>query len=554
MTTCTPKTCASLGYNCGTASDGCGGTLSCGGCGGGQTCSSNHCTSTALPYPTRPTVKGLQPDFWGNIDEISGNAVHGVAMNLVWAFWETNLVAPVNGVCSNGGVAYQGHCFVVDQGNANAIKAYSDRGVVVTGIVYGAPAWARRNCSGAQLAADYFCAPTEAGAADYGRFAGFLAWYFNGLNGHGRVADFVIHNEVNASTWFNPGCTKSTCKNKKDEWVKAYAQSYNAAYDAVKKEQPNAKILFSFDHHFGSTYDSMINDAAPAFSAETFLSKLIPQVGTRDWRIAWHSYPPNLLVPSFSANDYPRITFGNVGVLAGWLRKNYPNDPHAWEIQLTENGINGKTGDANMQAKQNDFLCKAFEAVNGTPGIESMIYHRMLDHSTELAAGLGCGLRNSDTSAKPAWTTYALANQPGHLNCGFQYIVGQSEPKTHLIRGSKGGKHWATTRILPSGYAQDGVNWLLLRNPKAGTHMLYECCLGNGTTCDHSFVSTAANCENQFPMGPLGYAYDTQVSGTVPLYRCYSSKTNDHMISAAANCEGYTIENNGAPLGYVYPN
>jgi hypothetical protein len=36
--TCTPKTCTGLGINCGSASDGCGGSLQCGFCPGGQTC------------------------------------------------------------------------------------------------------------------------------------------------------------------------------------------------------------------------------------------------------------------------------------------------------------------------------------------------------------------------------------------------------------------------------------------------------------------------------------------------------------------------------------
>lgn len=42
---CTPKTCSSLGYTCGSASDGCGKTLSCGSCATGQTCTSGKCVS-----------------------------------------------------------------------------------------------------------------------------------------------------------------------------------------------------------------------------------------------------------------------------------------------------------------------------------------------------------------------------------------------------------------------------------------------------------------------------------------------------------------------------
>ncbi|NCA80852.1 MAG: hypothetical protein EOM76_11855, partial [Sphingobacteriia bacterium] len=42
---CAPKTCAFLGYACGTASDGCGDTLNCGSCASGQTCSSGQCVA-----------------------------------------------------------------------------------------------------------------------------------------------------------------------------------------------------------------------------------------------------------------------------------------------------------------------------------------------------------------------------------------------------------------------------------------------------------------------------------------------------------------------------
>jgi hypothetical protein len=40
---CTPTTCAAFGYNCGTASDSCGGTLSCGTCRKHKTCVTNVC-------------------------------------------------------------------------------------------------------------------------------------------------------------------------------------------------------------------------------------------------------------------------------------------------------------------------------------------------------------------------------------------------------------------------------------------------------------------------------------------------------------------------------
>jgi hypothetical protein len=51
--TCVPTTCADLGKNCGSVSDGCGGTLSCGTCGTGTTCGGG---GTANVCGTAPTL------------------------------------------------------------------------------------------------------------------------------------------------------------------------------------------------------------------------------------------------------------------------------------------------------------------------------------------------------------------------------------------------------------------------------------------------------------------------------------------------------------------
>ncbi len=48
--TCTPTTCSALGAQCGSASNGCGGTLSCGTCGSGLSCNaSNQCVASCTP-------------------------------------------------------------------------------------------------------------------------------------------------------------------------------------------------------------------------------------------------------------------------------------------------------------------------------------------------------------------------------------------------------------------------------------------------------------------------------------------------------------------------
>ena len=537
---CKPKTCAEQGKKCGSISDGCGKTIQCGSCSSSQDCKNNVCvdkpTSVRDTYPVRKSIKSLQPDFQDRA-QIIGNEVHGVAMNLVWAEWQPQQSKS----CGANQVQYDGYCFNKNQAIIDAIREYTNHGVVVTAVVYGVPDWARRDCVNPKkrvVQAPMFCAPVDGKASDYGRFAGFVANFFNGEKGNGRVADFVIHNEVNSYMWFNIGCSDTNCN--LNTWTRVYADSYNAAYDYIKKEQKNAKVLISFDHYFGAT-------KGISYRADNFLKTLVPKLGNRDWMLAFHSYPPDLASPEFGANDYNNhgiISFGNIGVLAGWLRQNYPNDPHAWEIQLTENGINGVG--ASMQQRQRAQLCQAFRNVLGTPGITSFVYHRLVDHPDEVAGGLGCGLWNEDRSPKPAWTTFALANRKGvgagWPSCGFDIL-----PYVPLMRGYNGKKHWVTSRQFPSGVKVEQT-WHILREQAPNTQLVYECRVG-GPNGDHTLISTFANCENQFNMGPMGYVYKTQVAGTSPIYRCYIATTGDHFISSDPNCEGQKEE---SLIGYGF--
>ena len=361
-----------------------------------------------------------------------------------------------------------------------------------------------------------------------------------------KLLAFMIHNEVNQNVWFDVGCGDGKACDP-GQWLDSYAADFIAAYDAILAAQPEARVLVSLDHHFGAQWDTPSAQPHPMLSGQSVLLGVHARVGGRKWRVAMHPYAPNLLATDFSELDFAKegkVTYGSLGVLAGWLRQHFPDQPSAHEVHLTESGVNSLAPQAS-EAAQDAAVCDALRAVLGTPGVVNHVYHRMTDHPDELAQGLGIGLRRSDGSAKPAWTRWALANRkdltPPKLDCGYEIL-----PYVRLKRGFKPGVgHWATTRLLPPGYGQEADSWRLAREPEPGTVLLFGCQVGA-----HNFVTANPSCEGQATLGPLGYAWQVAPAGSKPIYRCRVGDGQDHFVSSHPACEGQVVEQ---LLGYGLP-
>ncbi len=491
-------------------------------------------TDAALPYPVRSNyrIKGVRPEDWANRDDISKSNAGSVQLYFYWAFWEPTKKAPPCDAGANE-EAYDGHCFVVPSDVDDAVRDWTSRGVAVTATVFYVPSWARtkRVCSPAAPGYEYFCVPDD--AADYARFAGFLAHRYDGKHGHGRVADFNVSFLANDSSLFDIGCGQGTPCDA-SAWLGVYADNYNAAYDRIVAEQSTAKVFVALSYRFLGADDT--SGPTPSLSGTTFLTGLAPRVAPRAWRVSFMAAVSN----SLSVDTDPNVTLGNVGIVSGWLWKTFPNVPSALDVQITEGGIDAASpGSPSLQSTS---LCTAFRNVLGTPGVSIFNYTRMKDFPAEAARGLAAGLRASDGTARPAWNVWANANRndlvPTQLSCGFDDL-----PYVRVTRSTYQGFHWASSRAPPANFTVE-ASALLLRDEAPGTVMLFECRIA----ANRNFVTRDRTCSGGTPYGPVGYAYTSPVAGSVALYRCFNAATTDHFVSADSACEGMSV---GEFLGYA---
>ncbi|WP_307376730.1 DUF5722 domain-containing protein [Microbacterium sp. W4I20] len=353
-------------------------------------------------FPAPATKKGLQVQLTDDADELGvGHAAINIALD-----------EAIQTDASNDAIAFEhdGETYHFNKKYMTdldqTIKPLSDNGMVVNAILiaydneYSNPGAAdliihpdaARGASGAVVYA--FNTVDENSRFFRGTMAFLADRYTREDQAHGRVVGWIVGNEVNTGwIWQNMG-EKSI-----NRYVDDYERAVRWVDTTVRNEYAQARTYISLDHYWTISNDGAeptryyqgrdVLDRMNAVSAEG---------GQYGWNVAYHPYPENLGNPAtwndqtaIDSVDTPRVTFKNLHILGQYLLQDeltYEGDQR--RIILSEQGFHAPGNDeANADLQAAAYAYGYYRAVS-TPGIDSFILHRHVDHKLE--GGLRLGL------------------------------------------------------------------------------------------------------------------------------------------------------------------
>lgn len=307
---------------------------------------------------------------------------------------------------------------LIDQLDAE-VKRLSDSGVAVTAILLNA--WNQTvpelNPLGVtelpkEQAVYYgFNVESEAGFRAVKAMASFLAKRYNGKNGHGKITNWVVGNEINNQYWNYMG----------DLDVSAYTSKFQRAfrvfYTAMKSVSANDNIMFSIDHYW-----NMLPEAAPVgkYKGKDILlafHNYEEAEGYMDYGLALHPYPYPIYSPNFwdddktgrvnDTMDSPIVNFKNLHVITDFMQmdsmKNRKGEVR--KIFLTEEGFSSIAKGVDKSTEQAAAVAYSYFIVDNNPYISAYLMSRQEDNEDETKHGLAFGLSsivNNQLVPKPA--------------------------------------------------------------------------------------------------------------------------------------------------------
>ncbi|HUR44956.1 MAG TPA: DUF5722 domain-containing protein [Candidatus Saccharimonadales bacterium] len=249
----------------------------------------------------------------------------------------------------------------------------------------------------------------------------FLANRFSSSSSpHGRVANYIIGNEVNSHfEWYNLG------KAPVEKVVQEYEKAVRVANTAVRKYSPSSRVYLSLEHHWNMAYTRDALKHCPGKRFLEYFNQIATEQGNYDWNLAFHPYPENLFNPrtwrdktALPTQDSPRITFKNLDQLTSWFQQPenlYEAKPR--HIILSEQGFHS-SDKPDGELYQAAGYCYAWYKVQHLSGIDSFILHRHVDNKGEGGLNLGLWTRKSESGATPdkkkkIYEVFRAADTPG---------------------------------------------------------------------------------------------------------------------------------------------
>lgn len=250
-----------------------------------------------------------------------------------------------------------------------------------------------------------FNTTTMEGARCFRAGVEFLADHYGQPEFGGRVANYILGNEVN-SHWFWANMGRVTM----EDFAEDYLRTARMAATALRKFASEARLYLSLEHHWNIRYPG--GDAGQAFPGRVFLDYFnhrAREQGDFSWHVAFHPYPENLFEPrtwndrsATAEESTPRITFKNIELLPRYLRR--PEflraDGTVRRVILSEQGFHTASG-PDGELWQAAGYAYAYAKCSRIDGIDAFILHRHVDHGGEGGLRLGLWTRD-ERSQSPA--------------------------------------------------------------------------------------------------------------------------------------------------------
>lgn len=250
-----------------------------------------------------------------------------------------------------------------------------------------------------------FNATDESGTECIAAIASFLASRYSG-SGHGKVMNWVIGNEINARSEWNHIEHMST-----PDYVDEYARAFRIFYNAILSINGNARVYISLDQQWGKSLYSKNGYASKDILDE--FNRNLKAEGNIDWGLAQHPYNyPLTSAKAWQSNgsyvqeneNTPVITIKNIHVLTDYLQKPemLTDDGEVRHLILSEMGYTSSKG----QELQAASFVYAYKMIEANRYIDSMLFSRETDASSEVAQGLDLGICTLGGGRKSIYDAY----------------------------------------------------------------------------------------------------------------------------------------------------